>query len=360
MAVGMLYPPPRPSGRVHNPFDRGRPGDAWTQPMYTCVSASRATIKTVTFLYNGTGALSDLHVLNATENIHLDTSSMPVWGVEDSGLSYSNITPFWGLLSPAFEEHPNISTIRKDSLWLPGTISRLGSNLPVDSTMNLPGASFYSTIMEYIYRGLLSSPSSRLVEVQEYTGYAQFALYRKWLELGQNATQSANIINLIWTDMAANSVVGSRGWMSNESGSTMLGPQAWNNTNKAPDVTLFERRVRYHIAYAVPAVLLLMLALIMGLATVISLVLRRTDLNRMKWFLDQTSLGRNLTALLYPDVSSQQSTRKTWAKKDAHRLVTMAPDRPYTGNQAGIKTESWLRGDAIASQYLMTENSTER
>lgn len=194
ITAGMLFPPPRPVGRVLNPFDRGRPGDAWTQPMYTCVSASRATIKTVTSLYNGTEGLSNLHVINATEKSYSNTSSMPVWGVEDSGLVYRQITPLWGLLSPAFAGKPNISSVYKESLWLPGYTPLIASSI-ANSTMNIPGASFYTTIMAYIYQELFSTSKTR--EVHDYTGYAQFALYQKWLELGQAPTQSADIINLI-------------------------------------------------------------------------------------------------------------------------------------------------------------------
>jgi hypothetical protein len=145
----MFYPPPRPIGRDLNPFDRSRPGDVWIQPMYTCVSASRATIKTVTFLYNGTGGLSDLHVINATEKSYPDTSSMPLWRVEDSGLVYRQITPPWDLLSSAFVGEPNISSVRKESSWLPGFAPTMSSG--VDDRMNIPGASFYSSIMAYIY-----------------------------------------------------------------------------------------------------------------------------------------------------------------------------------------------------------------
>jgi hypothetical protein len=353
----MLYPPPRPIGRDLNPFDRGKPGDTWTQPIYTCVSASRATIKTVTFLYNGTGGLSGLHIINATEKSYPNTSSMPVWGVEDSGLVYRQITPLWGLLNPAFAGKPNISSVRKESLWLPGFTSILSS--VVDSTMNIPGASFYSTIMAYIYRELLDG-SSKIQEIHDYTGYAQFALYQKWLELGQTPRQSADIINLIWTDIAANAVVGTRGWLSQAPGSNTPRPQDQSSPHKVRDVTLFERSTRYHIVYAVPAVLLLFLTLIMSLTTAILVLLRRTGLNRMKWFLNQTSLGRNLTALLYSDVSSQQSTQKAWAKKDAHRLVTVALDRPYAGSQLGIVTCTQPKEDTMASQCLIDGNDIAR
>lgn len=90
--------------------------------------------------------------------------------------------------------------------------------------MNIPGASFYITIMAYIYQELLSG-SSQTQDIHDYTGYAQFALYQKWLELGQTPTQSADITNLSWTDIAANAVVGTRGWSSQVPVSATPGPQ---------------------------------------------------------------------------------------------------------------------------------------
>lgn len=70
-------------------------------------------------------------------------------------------------------------------------------------------------------------------------------------------------------------------------------------------MTVFERSTRYHIVYAVPAILIMFVALATGLATAILLVLRRIVLNRMRWFLYQTSLGRSLTAPTCASVSSQ-------------------------------------------------------
>jgi hypothetical protein len=350
MSVGTLYPPPRPVRQEWSPFDRGQAGDAWSQQMYTCVSASRATIKTVTFLYNGTGALAGLHVLNATEKIYTHPSDMPVWGVEDSGLHHMDIPPLWGLVSSDFEGKPNISTISKSSLWLPG-FKNWDTTAPVDGTMNIPGASFHSTIMDYIYKELLSSASAtQSEEVQDYSGRAQFALYQRWLELGRTATRSADIINLIWTDIAANAIIGTRGLMSKASGPNMSENRNPNNSREVPKVVFYEKRVGYHIAYAGPAMLLLLLTLLLSLAVATLLVLRRTGLDRMNWFLDRTSLGRNFTALLYPDVTSQKSTRKAWAENDAQKLVIVALDRPYASNpeSVGIDHESmWMDPESI-------------
>ncbi|EUC45273.1 hypothetical protein COCMIDRAFT_36950 [Bipolaris oryzae ATCC 44560] len=279
-------------------------------------------VTTDLFKYFG---LLDLHVINVTEKSYPNTSSMPIWGVENSGMTYGNITPFW----------------------------------VVELTMNIPGASFYSTIMRYIYGDLLGGSSISPAETHDYSGYGQFALYQRWLELGRTATLSADIINLIWTDIAANAVVGTRSWLSKSPGSDTSGSRDQSSPREVPNVTLLQRKTKYHIAYAVPAMLLLLLALVISVATAILLLLQRTGLNRMRWFLNQTSLGRNFTALLYPEVSSQQSSQKIWAKNDAHRVITVDLDKPYADNQADSQTSSQSKGDVAVSQRLMSENGTE-
>ncbi len=327
--------------------------------MYTCASASRATIKTVTFLYNGTGGLADLHVVNITEKLYPNASSMPIWGVEDSGLPYKRITPFWSLLSPEAARGPNITSISRDSFWLPGTTPILSS--VVDSTMNIPGASFYNTIMAHIYTELLrSNIKSTFEEIHDYSGHAQFALYQKWLELGQTAARSADIINLIWTDIAANAVIGTRGWASQEPTSSMSALRDSESLYETPQVVLFERRIRYRIGYAAPAFLLLLLSFALMSTVAVLLIQRRTGLNRMRWFLNQTSLGRNFTALLYSEVTSQQSTRKSWSKNDARRVVTVALDKPYAGNSLNSDTIARPKEETVVSQRLINAVDDER
>jgi len=78
-------------------------GSVWSQKMYTCASAVKATIKTVSFNYNGTqNSLKSLAVTDIKPKAYKDESAMPIWGVEDTGNAWSSegINLIWGLLSP--------------------------------------------------------------------------------------------------------------------------------------------------------------------------------------------------------------------------------------------------------------------
>ncbi|KAF2819009.1 hypothetical protein CC86DRAFT_398941 [Ophiobolus disseminans] len=343
---GLLYPPGRPATRLLDPFDRGRAGENLTQPIYSCASASKASIKTVTFSYNGTGNLDGLSVLSVKDKEYADPSAKPLWGVENPGLNLSQISPLWGIVSSEHENKPNISTHRSDSLWLPGFTE--GFTIPVNTIMNTPGAHFHNVAMRYVYSMMGRIPSQPTIDVLGYSGHAQFAMYRKWLELSTNAQDSAKIINLVWTDVVANAVVGTRGWTSDEA------------RGRSVEVTSARRSVHYRLVYAIPALLLLAMASLVLLSTTILMVMQRTGVRKMAWFLDQTSLGRNFTALLYSDVSSQQTVKKAWQQRDAQRLVTVSIDGPHaetsseTLGEVPLKMMKGAKEDTESSERFLS------
>ena len=63
-------------------------GSKWSAPLYSCASAVKANIKTVSFLMNGTApGLGSIVVTDVHDKEYPDNSSMPLWGIEDSGLT---------------------------------------------------------------------------------------------------------------------------------------------------------------------------------------------------------------------------------------------------------------------------------
>jgi hypothetical protein len=319
--------------------------------VYSCASASKATIKTVTFLYNGTGGFDGLQVLQVKDKEYSNSSEKPLWGVEDSGLTYEQITPFWGLVDSKYEHHPNVSTIRQESLWLPGNGYNPTVTTSYDQYMNIPGANFHVIAMNYVYENLGSPFIGASVNMPDYTGDTTFAMYRKWLELSDTPQQAARILNLIWTDIAANAVVGTRGWASQEA--EHLSDLHGGNTakNSLLQITVYQRRILYRLVYAIPAMTLLAITLVILITAIALLLLQRTGIRRMKWFLDQTSLGRNFTALLYPEVSSQQASRKAWLQRDALRMVAVTTDQPHAINGQGFEMENVGFAKSKQSEY---------
>ncbi|PCG97336.1 Hypothetical protein PENO1_063700 [Penicillium occitanis (nom. inval.)] len=107
-ACGMIYGVPQRQS-LGNPliFD---PGSNWSIPMYTCATATKALIKTVTFQFNGSDDLSGLKVTQISEKVYPDGTSMPLWAVENTNLSMSDVAPLWGLVTPDTARQINISS----------------------------------------------------------------------------------------------------------------------------------------------------------------------------------------------------------------------------------------------------------
>lgn len=177
------------------------------RPLYSCASATRAVLKTVDLRYNGTEGLASLSVANITEKTYARKEDQPLWGVENITDFLSNIKPLWGLVSSQYRDREDITVIQEPSLWLPGYKSGIS---PVSTIENLPGTNFPVDLLGAAY-GLEGDQED---QVADYTGKTNLAMYAKWQEYSRAATSTSKIFNLIWTDMAANAVLGTRGKLS--------------------------------------------------------------------------------------------------------------------------------------------------
>lgn len=118
------------------------PGKWYVQPLYSCASATKATIKTVDFRYNATQetghTLKALTVLNMAPKSYKDKAFMPLWGVETADYDLSGMSQYWGIIDPRQEYAVNLSTVRSPHLYLPGYSGFLSSSpRGID---NVPGA----------------------------------------------------------------------------------------------------------------------------------------------------------------------------------------------------------------------------
>jgi hypothetical protein len=143
---GLLYGTPRRrDGSASLLFE---PGSEWTVPMYSCMSVVEASIKTVSFLLNGTDDLSALTVQSIEEKQYSDDTSKPLWAVEDSDMPLRHGNPLWGIVNPDAAARLNLSTLRKDKLYLPGYA---GTSFYMGSHENLPGADFAAQALGTAY-----------------------------------------------------------------------------------------------------------------------------------------------------------------------------------------------------------------
>lgn len=119
---GLLYGAPQRQDGTQSLVSEPEPDSSWTIPMYSCVSAAKASIKTVSFRFNGSDDLSSLIVTNLVEKNYPKEDSKPLWAVENTGMYLRDVNPLWGLVKPEGQAGFNLSTIQKESLMLPGYV----------------------------------------------------------------------------------------------------------------------------------------------------------------------------------------------------------------------------------------------
>ncbi|EDN02871.1 predicted protein [Histoplasma mississippiense (nom. inval.)] len=242
------------------------PGSTWTVPMYSCASAARAVIKTVDFRFNGTDGLNSLAIRSIRDKTYAKDTDKPLWGVERSEEILDEVLPLWGLVSDQNKGRDDLSVLQKEYLWLPGYAGRFGTS-PVGYS-NLPGMYFHTGGFQTAYDISTSPPSG----VSDYSGATNLAMYSKWQELSEKANTTARIINLVWTDVAANAVVGTKGWFSQDRKSIVkhddqssTRPEV-NDLREVP-VVIFRRVVKYNLKFAIPAILALVFTVVIASTT---------------------------------------------------------------------------------------------
>lgn len=167
---------------------------------------AKATIKRVTFKFNGTDDLSALKVTEINDKVYPNEESKPLWGVERSDSDLADVRPLWGLVSSPDQGNISLYTLRKESLYLPGYADGFVRFSPNGGLQNLPGVDFYVKGITSVFQEADSSQY-----LPDYTGSMNLAMNRRWQELSKSADTTAKILNLIWTDVSANGVVGTRG-----------------------------------------------------------------------------------------------------------------------------------------------------
>ncbi|KAL3442293.1 hypothetical protein BJX65DRAFT_312984 [Aspergillus insuetus] len=253
--------------------------------------AVEATIRTVNFFsFNTTNDLTGLTILNITDKTYASDAKYPLWAAENLGV---DMDPFWMRLLWGVVSHEaaanlpsdHLKTVQKPSLLLPRTsmFSR-GTAVVNQGSQNLLGVEFADSRMDAINGMAYGS-----IGLMDYTGEGNSALLRRWNTLSRSAESMAKVMNLVWTDYAANAVVGTKG--------SPLEPG--DRSTVVRHVTTYRTAIRCHLAYAIPAVIILaILALTLFLALT-AFLLGRATLNKLKRYPNATLAGRIMVSVLH-------------------------------------------------------------
>ena len=292
-------------------------GSRWSSPLFACASSVRATIKTVSFLLNGTEGLQDLSVTGVRPKVYPNNDSIPLWGVEETGKSMDEISPIWGLVSPAYENYPNISVIKAESLHLPGFAD--SSDVSSKRTyQNMPGSDFYRAVSAYAY-DISDSGSDTYGPRVDYTGYANMAMYVKWQNLSSSPETAPKIIDLIWTDSAAAVVVGTKG---------VLGAGNAGRPSEAVRVSVhpMTNQIKYRWLFGIPALIVILICIVIGFLAFCTLVFRRHNFSVMRRHLNQSSSGRLLTGFMYPEYCNLDTKSRVWSQTVGQNVIDLGGD----------------------------------
>ena len=318
------------------------PGKWYTQSIYSCASATKATIKTVDFRYNATRetghTLKALSVVNVSPKAYPKKESMPLWGVETVNFTLSDMSQLWGIINPELENAKNLSTMRSPHLYLPGFSGFLSSS--PGGLDNIPGTNGAKNALHAIYDVGSASSSSG---INDYSGTINYAMLAKWREYSKSHQGMATVMNLIWTDIAANYLMGSRSWNTK---ADWLPPNLQDPKYKkrqavsASDedgqtrvpVQVYHRTIRYQWYFAIPALTSLLLVGMVVAGAFLLMVFGRGTPSRIDHYLVHLSSGRLLGSMQYPRENkeaptSEWITRVGRKQSDLHRL-----DAAYDGS----------------------------
>jgi hypothetical protein len=316
------------------------PGTEWTVPLYSCASASKASIKTVSFQYNGTAGLQSLQIKDIKPKEYAKEEDKPLWAVERLEMKLQDVNPVWGITLPEHDGHPNISTARQPHLYLPG-LSDPFVDTPTSQSQNLAGVDFYSNIMGLTYT-MDQIDAGMGFAIPDYTGRSNLAIYDRWQEMSRNVTGAANIINLIWTDFSANAVVGTKSQLPTESLQNLAKRDEPATTVLVP-ITVYTRRIHFKLIYGIPAFLVLSLVALVALVAFFFMIMGRATPGVMRRYLDQTSAGRIFTTFLYPNDCPPGAPRANWVRLVGKKRVNVGSQYP-TGTDA-------VSGAGVTSGY---------
>ncbi|PFH62314.1 hypothetical protein XA68_14174 [Ophiocordyceps unilateralis] len=331
-------------------------GTQWMKKLFSCASATKATIKTVTLSYNNTGdnLFDGLKVMSARDKEYADEGSMPLWGVEDVGNEYlaGEIGLIWGLVSPEQEGRANVTTYRQPSLYLPGRMSTKSHQIPFMSDGDaLAGSDFASNMWLGTYCNNLDREARNLVSFedcdvkQKYEASANMAMWTKWQKLTARAETASRVPNLIFTDFSASAVVGTKNALGLAS------------TRKRPRflVTPEILVIRYKLPYAVPAIISAVFVCLILCASVVLTCTGKDGLAGIRQHVQRLAPGRIYTTLLAPagEGSDLAMQSKDWSARFGGQLIDLSRDHPIAmqkmapGDSAGEEEEPEEEMDTV-------------
>jgi hypothetical protein len=127
------------------------PGSNWTHPLFSCVTAIKASIKRVTFEINDTASISNLVVKHIEDKKYGPSNPPPVWAVEETDRELNSVSPFRGIVKDDYVDAPGVQTIRQPHLYLPAGKASVASIGGIESGDAVAGLSAPLNVLRAVY-----------------------------------------------------------------------------------------------------------------------------------------------------------------------------------------------------------------
>ncbi|KAL8727319.1 MAG: hypothetical protein Q9181_005751 [Wetmoreana brouardii] len=330
IACGYFYGAPQRQDGVESLIFE--PYKDWTQHLYVCATGIQASIKTVGFSINGSSSLSNVQIVSLDDKHYPDNGSKPLWAVEQTNLNISQINPFWGLVDDRYETAEGLATLRAEKFWLPAIYSSATILSSIDS---IASNSAFGSALNDLY--LHAATGSAYSQLADYSGLYNMALSRLWGNLSTSPTTASRIINLIYTDIISTAVVGTKSAIRHSS--ARAGPRT---PNTLVQVTEYTRQIQYNWLYAIPAAVTVAATVLALLFVLVMTIISRFSISYMRQLLNQTSTGRIVTNILYPELSHPTAPTSKWIDEAGFQRLAfpMVPKGEAVGTMNEIETES--------------------
>lgn len=277
-------------------------GSEWIVPMHVCVGAIQASVQTLTFSMNGSAALENVEVLNRQPKHYTSEDDYPTWAFEykdfsrlrtDSGYGEFNVpSPIWGIVDAKYTGIPGYNFTRAASFYLPhsfrGAWEYQAAPLDMLAATVAPVGILTTVVSNFGRAVTLDGPSF----LPSYTGAQSMMLSTKWAQLAAKENGYGSILRLIWTDMLANSVMTAKPTIQ----TSFSSKNTVDGVGGRHSVHVSIRRVQYNLAYATPAIILLVFCIVFVLAALISGVVNWRLVKNLRAMLNDTSVGRVATS----------------------------------------------------------------
>jgi hypothetical protein len=290
-------------------------GSPYQQSLYACASSVKASIKVVELTFNGTTGLSNLTASRLTDKDYTN-QPLPLWGVEridnSTEFTIADIDVLWGLVSDAYENDESIETRRGEDFYLPAAYQGHTLTLSLD---NLAAATIFTAVWNNVYNFAAWIAGTSIDSTPSYSGESQYALFLKWRELSQSPDGASTILNLIWTDLVASAVVGTKTGFEQ----TNLDESVWKRAvHKHRTIIIYS-----NFLFAIPAFVAAFLWTLLLVIALSLLCFGQLPWRTLNHYMNQTSLGRAVHHAAYPYFPLAAASTKDWVKGAGNDILEM-------------------------------------